>query len=64
MTPAKIDLKDIPANVRKGLKIPRQQTYTKEMVRQDAIHVLHAVAHLDQAERARVLKHAMHMNGV
>jgi len=43
---------------------PREQKFSKEQVRSNAIKVLAVVAGLNQSERERVLQHAIKLNSV
>lgn len=43
---------------------PRNQTFTKEHVRSNALKVLSVVASLSQNQRDRVLNHAIKINAV
>jgi hypothetical protein len=63
---ATINLDDLLPEQRKqlGVRLPRQQKFSKEDVRRWALKVLATVAHLTQDERARVLAHATKVNGI
>ena len=43
---------------------PREQKFSKEQVRSNAIKVLAVIAGLNQSERERVLQHAIKLNSV
>lgn len=63
----RINLADIPADVRKKLNLPaprRARSMSKDDVRTYAIRVLNVVAELTPAERKRVLSHALKVNDV
>ena len=47
---------------KKENKTPRQARFNKPQVRSNAIRVLNVVANLNQAERKRVLVHALRLN--
>ena len=49
---------------KKAIRKPREQKFSKEQVRSNAIKVLAVVAGLNQSERARVLEHAIKLNSV
>lgn len=49
---------------RKANRKPREQRFTKDQVRSNAMRVLNVVANLTQAERKRVLNHALRLNEV
>lgn len=64
----KVNLADIPAEVRARLNLPRaprkSRSLSKNAVRTAAIRVLNVVADLSPQERRRVLKHAAALNDV
>ena len=49
---------------KKATRKPREQKFSKEQVRSNAIKVLAVVAGLNQSERERVLQHAIKLNSV
>tara|TARA_B100000575_G_scaffold269455_1_gene249135 strand:+ start:62 stop:271 length:210 start_codon:yes stop_codon:yes gene_type:complete len=49
---------------KKAIRKPREQKFSKEQVRSNAIKVLAVVAGLNQSERERVLQHAIKLNSV
>ena len=49
---------------KKAIRKPREQKFSKEQVRSNAIKVLAVVAGLNQSERERVLQHAVKLNSV
>ncbi len=49
---------------KKAVRKPREQKFSKEQVRSNAIKVLAVVAGLNQSERERVLQHAIKLNSV
>ncbi len=49
---------------KKAIRKPREQKFSKEQVRSNAIKVLAVVAGLTQSERERVLQHAAKLNSV
>lgn len=49
---------------KKAIRKPREQKFSKEQVRSNAIKVLAVVSGLNQSERDRVLQHAMKLNTV
>tara|TARA_R100001440_G_scaffold48659_1_gene68535 strand:- start:195 stop:404 length:210 start_codon:yes stop_codon:yes gene_type:complete len=49
---------------KKAIRKPREQKFSKEQVRSNAIKVLAVVAGLNQSERERVLLHAAKLNSV
>lgn len=49
---------------KKAIRKPREQKFSKEQVRSNAIKVLAVVAGLNQSERERVLQHAAKLNSV
>ena len=55
---------DILAEYKKAIRKPREQKFSKEQVRSNAIKVLAVVAGLNQSERDRVLEHAIKLNSV
>jgi len=64
---ARIDLADIPPDVRKKLNLPtprRARSLSKNEVRSYAIRVLYVIADLSPSERRRVLSHAVKVNDV
>jgi hypothetical protein len=72
MSPARINLSELPADVRRKLpsdvrrklRAPARRSMTMDQVRTAAIRVLAVVADLRPADRARVLKHAAKLNEV
>lgn len=50
--------------LKKALRKPREQKFSKEQVRSNAIKVLAVVSSLNQSERDRVLHHALKLNTV
>lgn len=60
----KIKFEDLDPAQRKamGVRKPRETEFSAEDVRAHAIRCLAAIAGLTQAERDRVLKHALKMN--
>ena len=63
-----IKLSDLSPDVAEKLglvdKPPRNYSFTKEQVRQNAIRVMAVIDKLTQAERKRVLDHAYKLNEV
>jgi hypothetical protein len=61
-----IHVDELPAETRKrlGLRKPRQQTFTREQLRREAIGVLAQIRHLTADQRRRVLEHAVKVNDV
>ena len=55
---------DILAEYKKAIRKPREQKFSKEQVRSNAIKVLAVVSGLTQSERERVLQHAAKLNSV
>ena len=49
---------------KKAVRKPREQKFSKEQVRSNAIKVLAVIAGLNQSERERVLQHAIKLNSV
>lgn len=49
---------------KKANRKPRQQQFSKEQVRSNAIKVLAVISNLSQSERDRVLAHAVKLNTV
>ena len=49
---------------KKAIRKPREQKFSKEQVRSNAIKVLAVIAGLNQSERERVLQHAIKLNSV
>ena len=49
---------------KKAIRKPREQKFSKEQVRSNAIKVLAVVSGLTQSERERVLQHAAKLNSV
>ena len=49
---------------KKAIRKPREQKFSKEQVRSNAIKVLAVVSGLNQSERERVLQHAAKLNSV
>ncbi len=64
-TPA-VSAADLPAEVRRrlGVRKPRRATLPMDEVRSYAIRVMHVLADLTPAERARVLRQAQKLNDV
>jgi len=65
----RLNLEDLPHAVRsklakQGIRKPRVQQFSKDAVRENALKVLAVIAHLTQAQRRRVLAHAVSVNGV
>ena len=60
-TIAKLGLKKEQAQANRK---PREQKFSKEQVRSNAIKVLAVIAGLNQSERERVLLHAAKLNSV
>jgi len=56
----------LPPETRKrlGLRKSRQQTFTREQLRREAIGVLAQIRHLTADQRRRVLEHAVKVNDV
>tara|TARA_B100000035_G_C21002706_1_gene555733 strand:- start:485 stop:694 length:210 start_codon:yes stop_codon:yes gene_type:complete len=52
------------ADYKKAIRKPREQKFSKEQVRSNALKVLNVIANLNQSERARVLEHAIKLNSV
>lgn len=63
---AEINLRDVPAAVRKqlGLKRRPQRSMTMHEVRSYSLRVMAVMADLTQRERARVLRQALKVNDV
>ncbi len=59
-----VNVNDLDKETRKklGLKLTRQQSFSKEAVRSHAIRVLAEIADLTQDQRRRVLEHAIKVN--
>jgi len=57
---------ELPPETRKrlGLRKSRQQTFTREQLRREAIGVLAQIRHLTADQRRRVLEHAVKVNDV
>jgi hypothetical protein len=57
---------ELPPETRKrlGLRKSRQQTFTREQLRREAIGVLAQIRHLTADQRRRVLEHAAKVNDV
>ncbi|HVR11800.1 MAG TPA: hypothetical protein VMW75_27405 [Thermoanaerobaculia bacterium] len=57
---------ELPPETRKrlGLRKSRQQTFTREQLRREAIGVLAQIRHLTADQRRRVLEHAVNVNDV
>jgi hypothetical protein len=66
MTRPAVDLRDIPADVRKSLGLKRQarRSMTMHEVRSYSIRVLAVMADLQQSQRTRILRHALKVNDV
>jgi hypothetical protein len=71
MTRARVDLADIPDDVREKLGLPaststsgRRRRLTKDDIRGHALRVLAVVAGLSKADRGRVLDHARKVNAL
>jgi|SRR5262245_2484985 len=67
MTPARIDLKDLPKDVRSklNLRAPKEgKGFTAEQVRGKALDVMAVISNLTRAQRERVLKQAIKLNRV
>jgi hypothetical protein len=63
---ASIHLNDLDPEQRKqlGIPTPRQSDFSKEECRSWALKILASMASLSRAERDRVLKQAIKVNGV
>lgn len=66
MPPNGININDLTPEQRRelGLRLPRQQKFSKEDVRRWALKTLALLATLSQDERARVLDHARKVNSI
>ena len=61
-----VHVDELPAAARKrlGLRKSRQQTFTREQLRREALGVLDQIKHLTAEQRGRVLRHAIKVNEV
>lgn len=64
LNPETIEKLGLKKEHRQANRKPREQKFSKEQVRSNAIKVLAVIAGLNQSERERVLQHAIKLNSV
>ena len=64
LNPETIEKLGLKKELKQANRKPREQKFSKEQVRSNAIKVLAVVAGLTQSERERVLLHAAKLNSV